>query len=292
MASPFSTTTLSKRSASARAAIGVRFDQLDVVVALQQLRQMAADVPAAGDDDSAVRLLLPAEGLGHRVHALARGDEKHLVAGLEARLALRENRLVAAVQRGHAQRQPRQNLRQFAQRAPDQTPAPARDGAYQQQAPVAELGHLECARVINQQIDVARDNLLRADQHVNRNGLLAEQFVAFRKVSRRPDQRDLGRDVEDRVRDAARDDVDLVVLGQRDQHVGVVGVGALQHVRVRTAPDQRAHVETMANVVQARRVLVYQRDLVVLLGQARRQRSTEMARAEDDDSHRGPPGVR
>ncbi len=50
-----------------------------------------------------------------------------------------------------------------------------------------------------------------------------------------------------RVRDLAGDDVDLVVERDRDDHVGLVGAGCFQHVRMRAVADEAAHVQRVAD---------------------------------------------
>jgi hypothetical protein len=89
-------------------------------------------------------------------------------------------------------------------------------------------------------LDVVGDQLFRADQHVDRQGVVLEQPIAVGDVAAGPDPGDLGRGVEQGVGDLAGDHVGLVAVGQRDQHVGVGDPGLLQY-----RPDNRHDRETV-----------------------------------------------
>ena len=70
-----------------RAAL-VALDELDLVLALQALRETEADVAAARDHDLAHRVLELPHLLHHQPDVVARGDEEHLVAFLDDRVAV------------------------------------------------------------------------------------------------------------------------------------------------------------------------------------------------------------
>ena len=97
---------------------------------------------------------------------------------------------------------------------------------------VGERDAIGGARHLEPQRDRARDLDLGRDDHVDRHMLAAEQVLpAALQIALLADARDLGRHVEQRMRDLAGDHVDLVGVRHRDQHVGVGGARLRQHAR-------------------------------------------------------------
>ena len=68
-----------------------------------------------------------------------------------------------------------------------------------------------------------------------------------RKIALRAHTRHLGRHVEQRMSDLAGHHVDLIVQGNRDDHVGLIGTRQRQCVGMRTMPDETAHIERIAD---------------------------------------------
>src|SRR5690606_26933237 len=79
------------------AAVMVTLDQLDVVTAFQLLRQMKANIAAAGDQDALVRLFPRLQFAHHVADMLAGGNEKDLVAFFNDGISLGNDGAVLAV---------------------------------------------------------------------------------------------------------------------------------------------------------------------------------------------------
>ena len=71
-----------------------------------------------------------------------------------------------------------------------------------------------------------------------------------REVLGLADARDLGRGLEDRVGDLARDDVDLVRVRHRDHEVGVLGAGGEERRGMGRVAGHRADVEAVLQLAQ------------------------------------------
>ena len=84
------------------------------------------------------------------------------------------------------------------------------------------------------------------------------------RVGRRAYPRDPGRGIEQVPGHLAGDHVGLVAVGDREQHVRVLGPGAAQHVRVRREAGQGPEIEVLLEVTQRVRVAVDDRDVVRL----------------------------
>ena len=101
------------------------------------------------------------------------------------------------------------------------------------------------------------------------------------------DARDLGRHIEQRVRDLAGDHVDLVVEGHGDDHVGLLHAGLGEHLGVGAVTDEAADVERIADRVDELRRRVDHRHVVFLGGQALGDAVADLSRTADDDAHGG-----
>jgi hypothetical protein len=91
--------------------------------------------------------------------------------------------------------------------------------------------------------------------------------------------------MEQRVSDLAGDHVGLVAVGHGDDHVGILGAGADQYVRVRTVADDGANIQTVLQLLQYLRIAIDDRDVVELAGEIVRDRGPDLAGAENDDLH-------
>src|SRR6185312_17041313 len=107
---------------------------------------------------------------------IACGEEEDLITLFDDRRSLGGNAAAAPVDRDYARLHALQVLRQLAQAMTDQEAAA--DGAHTYQAHLAggEVEHLQRAGMADQAVDVLRDELLRTDEDVDRNGLLAEEL--------------------------------------------------------------------------------------------------------------------
>jgi hypothetical protein len=117
--------------------------------------------------------------------------------------------------------------------------------------------------MLDQASQVIRDRLLRADQDVNRDGLLREQ-LRVDQVFRGADARYLGRDVKQAVGDLAGHHVGLIAVGDREHHVCVFGPGLLQHIGVGRMADDGAQIEALLQLLQAGRIEIDDGDVVLL----------------------------
>jgi hypothetical protein len=100
--------------------------------------------------------------------------------------------------------------------------------------------------------DVVGHQLLGADQHVNRQAPhRLEQRLLMGDVAARPDPGDLGRGIEQGVGDLTGDHVDFVVVGQRDQHVGVGCTRLFQHAGMRGVTADGAEIQPILQGLQA-----------------------------------------
>jgi hypothetical protein len=99
------------------------------------------------------------------------------------------------------------------------------------------------------------------------------------------DAGDLGGHVEQRVGDLAGHHVDLVVEGDGDDHLGLLGAGLGQHVGVGAMADEAADVEIVADGLDQVRRGIDDRDVVVLGGQSFGDAIADLAGAADQYPH-------
>ena len=86
--------------------------------------------------------------------------------------------------------------------------------------------------------------------------------------------------------DLARDHVDFVAVGERDEHVGVARAGGFEHAGLRGVADDGADVDAVLQVAQQLVVDVDDGDFVRLLaGEVIGRRAADLAGAENDDLH-------
>ena len=97
--------------------------------------------------------------------------------------------------------------------------------------------------------------------------------------------RDLGGNLEQGVGHLAGDDIDLVRLGDRDQHVGVLGAGLHQHVGMRGVAQQRLHVEGLTDLLDTLARMVDDHHVVVLGGKMTGDVQAHLAHPADQHFH-------
>ena len=219
-----------------------RLDHLDLVVALHQPRELPSDIAAAGEHDALVRLFQLAHFRNDGRDVFARGEKENLVAGLDDAFGGWLDRLAFAKYRRHAHIDLRHNLAHGLQLPPHhQAPVISLD-RHQLYPALGKIEHLHRARMLDQVVDVVGNQRFRADHDVYRDRILGEQSRAT-QVFRRANARDLGWRVKNRRRDLACDHIDLVTIGQRDQHVGIVGAGIFEQPRVGAVTANRAQIQ-------------------------------------------------
>ena len=220
----------------------------------------------------------------HRPDVGLGGDEEHFVVSFDHGIAMRLDRPVATEDRRHPGVDVGHVCADLAQLLADQGAAIVGLDRYQLRLAFGEVDHLQRAGVLDQALDVVGHHLLGADQHVDRNVVVVEQLFAG-EVGRLTHPGDLGRGMEQRIGDLAGDHVGLVAVGDRYQHVGVIGAGLAQDRWQRATALYGADIEAIAEVAQAFAIGVDHRDVVGFAGQVFRQRAAYLACAEDDDLH-------
>ena len=266
------------------AAPEVVLDELDAVVRLQRLGQPRTDVAAAGDDEPLVGRIEPSQLAHHGADVRRRSDEEHLVVDLDAGVALGLDGVILTIDGGHARLDVRHVLLERAQLLTDQRPAMEGAHRHHPDAPAGEVEHLERARILDQTQDVIRDQRLGTDGDIDRQGFGAEEFGLIEKaLGAHP--RDLGRRMEQRVGHLTGDHVGLVAVGDGDDHVGVLGAGAREHIGVCAMTLHRAQIEAILQVAQQIGVLIDHGDVVGLADQIGRDRGADLTGAQDDDLH-------
>ena len=177
-------------------------------------------------------------------------------------------------------------LAQRRQRLPDQQAALDRPHADQPHVAVGEVDDLQRAGVLDQLLDVVGDQLLGADPGVDREADVLREQVRAGGIGRAADAGDLGRSLEQGPGHVARDHVDLVAVGQRDQQVGVGAAGRLEHRGARGVAADGADVQPVLQLAQHGVVRVDDRDLVGLFaGQVVGGGAAHLPGAKDDDFH-------
>src|SRR6056297_2143296 len=174
-------------------ALGIVFDDLDVQVALQPPGQRRADVAAAGQQHAAGGPGGAAEGGHDFADFLGRREEEHHVVDLDDGVAFRNDGLVVPEYGRHPGIDAAgQLVRQALERASDQLALAHRAGGDQLGPAVGEIQYLQGSRVFDQALHVVGDELLGADQKIDR-GVFASEYFGVGQVVGRADARDLGR---------------------------------------------------------------------------------------------------
>ena len=181
---------LSRVSERVPAAQRAALDDLHLVAALDGLGQALADIAAAGDDDPLVAVVEPAHLAHYRADMGLGGDEEDFVVGLDHRVALGNDRPVAAVIAATRVSTFGMCSRNWRSSCPYQRAAVVGLDADQLRLAFGEVDHLQRAGMFDQALDVVGDHLLRTDQHVHRDRLVVEQ-AGTGQVGRLADAGDL-----------------------------------------------------------------------------------------------------
>ena len=192
-------------------------------------------LPAAGDEDPAVRPVHAAY-FGDAVANIALGgDEKDFVFRLDHGGPFGNDWPVLAENRRHPGVHCRHVLPQQADFLANEWAAVDCLDTDKPHPAVGEIKHLQGAGQIDQALYVFRNDHFRADRGIARDALLAEQLVAETYIGGRMDAADILPWCGTGMGDPAGHHVQLVVLGDRDQQVGVYRAGLLKHVGMRAA---------------------------------------------------------
>ena len=121
---------------------------------------------------------------------------------------------------------------------------------------------------------------------IDRKPTLAQQIRIGIEIGR-AHARDPQRQIEQARRDLARHQIGFVHRGHRDQHVSILCTSGQQGAGQQAVAGNHLHIESFAQLGEPHRVLIDDRDVVVLRRQALGHRLTDPARAQDDDLHGG-----
>src|SRR5690606_21923147 len=120
---------------------------------------------------------------------------------------------------------------------------------HQLRPPSGKVHHLQSAGVLNQAENVIRDDLLRADDYIYWNPVLAEH-AGVRGVFLGADAGDFGGGVKETVGDFTSHHIDFVVTGDSDQHVGIFNARPYQNRRMGRVAGHYADIDTIAQFAQ------------------------------------------
>ena len=132
--------------------------------------------------------------------------------------------------------------------------------------------------MLNQAAYVVSHHLLGADQYIDGDRFVGEQTLAG-QVRRGAYPGNFGRGAKQRMGDLAGDHIDLVAVGDGDQHIGVFTACLTQHNRVGTRPSDGADIEFSVQVAQFFGVGVNDSDVVFLAGEVFSQCAADLAGA-------------
>lgn len=254
------------------------------MILLEHRSQSCPDVAPTGDHDALVRRLASAQLRHDRRDVIGGGEKEHFVIGLDHGVVFGQDRAAISVDCRDLYVDPRHVFLQYAQLLVDEGSAVEGLDRHELHAIVGEVEHLQRSGVVDQAFDVFGDDLLRANQHVDGHVLPAEESRA-RVVSRRADASDLGGGFEQGITDLAGHHVHLVTVRDCDQHVGIVGAGLTQHVRMRRVAFDGLNVEPIPELAQSLCVLVHQRDVEGLSREMLGEGTPYLARSKNDDLH-------
>ena len=166
----------------------------------------------------------------------------------------------------------------------DKWPAAVGAQSHQARPAAGEVEHLEGARVVEQPFDVFGDKLFGADQHVDGQTALVEQLgMAMVLVGAHPG--DLARGVKERPGHLTGHHVGLVVVGDGDEHLGIVATGLFEHLGMGGVAADGAQVEAVLEGLEQLGVLVHHGDVVGFGGEIGGHRGAHLPGAQNDDLH-------
>ena len=149
---------------------------------------------------------------------------------------------------------------------------------------IGKVEHLQRAREFQQPTNVLRHHLLGRNQNINRKGIRRKQIGLF-QVSVGANTGDFARRAKQGVRHLTGDHVGLVGVGDRHQHVGIVGTGVTQYMGKRAMPEHGFYVDAILQFTQTLRVGINDGDIVFLTGEILCQRAPDLPCAKDNNLH-------
>ena len=261
---------------------------------LELLRQEVADIAAPDDDHPAGFGLLVPEDRHAARHMLGVHGEIDLVSYQHLVVAARHDQTGIPADRQHHDVEIGKQLRELAERSVNDRAAFLAAHGDHPHTPAAERQHVEGARHLKPAFDGAGDLDLGRDDQVDRHVVPAEEIGPGRvQVALVADPRDLFGHVEQRVRDLARHHVDLVGVGNGDDHLGVLGIRVLEHVGERRVADDRPRIHRVGEPLHHRPVAVDHGHVVRLIGELTSDAGADLSGTAYDDLH-GPfslPGL-
>jgi hypothetical protein len=166
-------------------ALPVRFDELDLALALERLRDAQADVATPGNHHPTYRLERAAQLPHDHANVFLGGQQEDFVTLFDDRLAGRRDRTVAAIDGGDPPVDlGRQVAAHFPDRAADQKAAGVGTKADEDQPAVAEGQDLQGFGEVDEARDVFGDHLFRTQGIVDGEVLRRQQFLAVQEVAR------------------------------------------------------------------------------------------------------------
>ena len=241
----------------------VALDNLDLVGLLERECEAHANIAATSDDNATHGIFKAAHLTHENANVFTIGDEKDFIVLLDDRISVGKYRLALTINSSDTSFGVRNVFFQRGDTLTDKKPVAIRPGANQPYSTAGEVQNLRCARIKDQLLDVLTNQLLRADTHINGNGVLREQVFGVH-VFRRANTSDLGRRVKQGVSHLARDHVRFVGVGQRDNDIRIVGTCPIQNVGVRGMTDHGANIQAILQLAQDVRTPVDHSDLIGL----------------------------
>ena len=256
-----------------------------VVAVLDALGESVTDVAAAGNQDTLVVVLQPAQFAHYRTDIVLGSDEEDLVVRFDHRVAFGNDGPAATEDGGNPGVHIGHVFAQLAQLVTYQGAAIVGAHRHQLYPATGKVDHLQGAGVLDKPLDIVGDHLLGADDHIDGQGVFVEQLVGAAGVVGGADTGDFRGGAEQGVGHLTGDHVHLVRVGYGDQHVGVFGAGLFQYRRVAAHAAHGADVEPVAELTQTLRIGVDDGDVVALVGQVFRQGTPHLTGTENNDLH-------
>ena len=274
---------------NAARAFAVALDELDLILAFQLVGQPQADVAAAGDHDAPRGRLLAAQFLHDDADIFARGQKKYLIAVLDDRRALGLDALAGPINGRNACVGGRDVLAQGAQGLAHQGSALQGANADQAHPAIGEIQNLQRAGVADQARHIFGHQLFRTDPDVDGDAVLAEQPVSFGVVGG-AHPRDLLRRAVQRPGNLARQHVDFIAVGERDENVGGGDSRGLENARARAIAVDRADIEPILKIPQYFFVVIDDGHVVRFLArEVICRRAAHLSGTQNDDFHSQEP---
>ena len=108
----------------------------------------------------------------------------------------------------------------------------------------------------------------------------------FGEIVCRAHAADLGGSAVQGECNGAGEHVDLIAVGDGDEHVSILRAGAHQCGGVSTVAQHRPDIQTLLEPLQRGGLLVYDSDVVLLIGEVFSKCSADLPRSQDNNLHR------